>query len=44
MSTTNKAITEVRNRNKIDIQTIAYWVKDAWFELSTETLIHSYSI
>ena len=42
MSTEDKSLTKAGNLKKVDVQTIAQWVKDAWSEISSEMIIRSF--
>ena len=42
MSTEEKSLTKAGNLKKVDVQTIAQWVKDAWSEISSEMIIRSF--
>lgn len=42
MTEENKPVTKGGNTKKVDIVTIAEWVKDAWSEIPSEKIIHSF--
>lgn len=42
MASEDKALTKGGNLKKVDIETIAQWVKDSWSEVSSEIIVRSF--